>query len=118
MVHGAPQVVPLAVNLHKHLVEVPTPAAGPLALNAPLAHLGREHRSEPVTPEPHGLVAHVDAALMQQVLDISKLERKPDVEHHCQADDPRTGLEIAEWTAFRHLKRLRWRPTRLKLVLL
>ena len=41
-----------------------------------------EHRAEPVPPEADRLVAHVDAALVEQVLDVPEREREPDVEHH------------------------------------
>ncbi len=49
-------------------------------------------------------MAHVDAALVQQILDVPKGEREPDVEHHRQADDLRARLEVAEWAAFCHPK--------------
>jgi hypothetical protein len=39
----------------------------------PLASdLGGKHRAKPVPPEPHCLVADLDAALVQKVLDISE----------------------------------------------
>ncbi len=41
-------------------------------------------------------MADVDASLVQQILDIPKRKRKPDVEHHCQADDIWRCLEIGE----------------------
>jgi hypothetical protein len=34
------------------------------------ADLAGEHRAEPVPPQPHRLMADVDAALEQQVLDV------------------------------------------------
>lgn len=35
-----------------------------------MAHFGGKHRPEPVPPEPHRLVAHVDAALGGEVFDV------------------------------------------------
>jgi len=35
---------------------------------------------------PHGLVADIDAALEQQILDVPQAEREPHVHHHHQAD--------------------------------
>lgn len=42
------------------------------------ADLAREHRTEPVPPEAHGLMAKFDAALKQQVLDVPWRQRKAD----------------------------------------
>jgi len=39
-------------------------------MNAAFPYLRSEHRSEPVPPEPHRLVADIDAALGQQVFDL------------------------------------------------
>ena len=69
-------------------------------------------------PEPHRLVADVDAALVQQVLDVSERKREPDVHHHRQADDLGAGLEVPEGGAFGHPKRLAGRSARLNQILL
>src|SRR5690606_28835863 len=82
---------------HENLVEMPAPSARAHALDAPLADLAGEHRPEPMPPEPHGLVADVDAAFVQQVFDTPQRERKADVHHHRQADDLGRRLEVAEW---------------------
>jgi hypothetical protein len=47
-------------------------------------------------------MAHFDATLVKQILDVSQRQRKPDVQHHRQADDLRAGLEGLEGIAFRH----------------
>lgn len=39
--------------------------------DAPLADLGGEHRAKPVPPKPDGLVADVDPALGQEILDVA-----------------------------------------------
>ena len=46
-----------------------------------------EHRPEPIPPGAYCLVADVDAALMEQILDPSQRKRKTDIHHHCQADN-------------------------------
>ena len=56
-------------------------------MNAPLSDLRREQWTEPVPPEPHRLVADLDAALVQQILDVAQRERILDIQHHGQADD-------------------------------
>jgi hypothetical protein len=41
-------------------------------------------------------VRDIDAALMQQILDVSQREREADVHHHSKADDLGRSLEIFE----------------------
>jgi hypothetical protein len=72
------------------------------ALDAPFADRGGEHRAETVPPEPHGFVADVDPALVQQVIDVAERQREADIQHHGQSDDLGRRLEIAEGGAFRH----------------
>ncbi len=98
VIDGSPQVMPfaVAVDLHEDLVHVPPPLARTHPLDASLADLGCEHWAEPVPPEPHRLVADVDAPLVQQVLHIAERQRGPDVHHHGQADDLGAGLEVAK----------------------
>ena len=73
MVDGPPQIMLLAVNLHKHLVEVPPPLGiRSHMVDALPADLGGEHWSKPVPPETHCLVANVDPAIGQQIFDVPK----------------------------------------------
>jgi len=64
------------VGLYEDLVRVPSPVrqgqhpVGPIAWD-----LGGEQQAEPVPPEPHCLMADLDAALIQQVLDVAKRQR-------------------------------------------
>jgi hypothetical protein len=51
---------------------------------------------KPVPPEPDGLVAVVDAAFEQQVLDVPQRERVPNVHHDHQSDDLGRGIEPAK----------------------
>ena len=94
------------------VVEMPTPPAhrshpfGPFPPN-----LGGEHRAETVPPEAHRLVADIDPALVQTVLDVPQLQREPDVEHHRQSDDLRRGLEVLERAALGHARKLDRRRT-------
>ena len=62
-------------------------------------------------------MADVCIALMNQVFDGPERKRKPDVEHHRQADDIEAGLEIAEGPAFGHRQRLRMPPARLNQII-
>ncbi|MDA1154854.1 MAG: hypothetical protein O2873_08895 [Proteobacteria bacterium] len=47
-------------------------------------------------------MADLDAALVQKILDIPERQRKPDIQHHRQADDFGAGLEVLEWGASGH----------------
>ncbi len=81
----------------------------------PLApDLSSEHRAKPLPPLTNGLVADLDTTLVEEVLDVSKRQREPDVEHHRQADDLRARLELVKRGAFGHPARLATRPARLK----
>jgi hypothetical protein len=50
-VDGLPKGVPLAIDLHEHLIQM--------------------RRAAPVSPQTNGLMANVNSALVKQVLDIS-----------------------------------------------
>jgi len=110
VIDGPPEIMPLTVDFHEHLVDVPPPVReGAQSVDAPAPDLGGEHWPKPMPPEPDRLVADVDAAFVQQVLDIPKRERKPDVHHHGQADDLWAGFEIPEGAALAHAARVgRW----------
>jgi hypothetical protein len=41
-------------------------------MNAPLPDLRGEHRSEPIPPEPHRLMANIDTTLEQQIFYLSQ----------------------------------------------
>ena len=114
VIDGAPEVMPLAVDLHKNLVQMPAPTARPHPLDTPLPDLRREHRAEPVPPEPLRLVADIDAPFVQEVLDIAQRQRKANIHHDCQADDLRRRLEVAKRGALRHCRRLTCSLPRLK----
>ncbi len=55
-------------------------------MNAPLPDLRGEHRTEPIPPEPHRLMANIDTTLEQQVFYLSQGQRITDVHHHREAD--------------------------------
>ncbi len=97
VIHGAPEVMHLAVDLHVDLIEMPPPVPEAFHPADPLApDIGSEHRAEPVPPQPHGLVADIDAAFEQEVFDVPQREREPHVHHHHKADHLGRGVEIPE----------------------
>jgi hypothetical protein len=103
-----------AVDLHEDLVKVPAPVAALHPLDAALADLGGEHRAEAMPPKSHCLVADLDAALVQQVLDVPQREREADVQHNRQADDLGGRLEPLEEAGLGHVGMLTSPLPRLK----
>ena len=101
VIHRPPKVMHLTVGPHKHLVEVPLPVAGVRALDPSILDLGRDHRAEPMPPKPDGLVANVNAALVEQTPTLQS-ESEANAEHRSQAEDLGAGLEVPDWTGFRH----------------
>ena len=83
-----------------------------ITMNSSYARLRGKHLAEPVPPEPYRLVADIDTALEQQVLDLAQRQRVPDIHHHRQADDLGRTIEIAEWIS--HPTTLRTDPAPLK----
>jgi hypothetical protein len=61
-------------------------------------------------------VADIDTTFMQQILDIPQRKRKPNIEHHRQANDIGAGFEILEWVAFCRAGKLCNHAAHLKLV--
>ena len=114
VIHGAPEVMRLAVDPHEHFVQVPAPGRIRPLMNASFPDLSGEHRTEPVPPQPHRLVTDVDATLEQDLLDLAKRQRIPDVQHHRKADNLRRRVEIAE--GILHPTKLRTTLLRIKSV--
>jgi 2-hydroxy-3-oxopropionate reductase len=73
VIHGTPEIHPLAADPNDHLVEMP-PGAWP---RAPLAKLPGKCRSELEDPAAHGLVGDNDAALGHEVLDVAIAQSEP-----------------------------------------
>ena len=90
----------------------------PIGINTELvdtlfADFGGEYRAKPVPSAANRFVADIDATFVQQVFNISKRKRKPDIHHHRQADDLRAGLEVTKGAAFCHPQKLSGPPARL-----
>jgi hypothetical protein len=98
----------------KKPIEVQAPAIATAHSNHPSALKFRsKHLDKPVPPVTHRFVADLDPALMQRVFYVAQLQRKPNEQHHHQADDLRAGVEIAEPGALGHELSLPGRPDRL-----
>ena len=61
-----------AIDFHEHLIDVPSPIRKRTHSTCPLlADLGGKDRAKAVPPEPDRLVAHLDPALVEKVLDMA-----------------------------------------------
>ena len=70
----------LAIDLHVDLINMPSPVAKATQPADPLTtDVGSEHRTEAVPPQPHRLVAEVDAPLKEQILHIPQRKWIPHV---------------------------------------
>src|SRR5271167_809971 len=97
MVDRPPEITELAVDLHERLIEMPTPLDEAAHVRgASLADLGGEHWTKPIPPEPDRLVADVDPALGQQILDVAQRQWVSHVHHRHQTDDLWRAIEISE----------------------
>ena len=100
VIDSPPQVAELAVDLHKHLIQMPTPLGEAAQTRNPvLSDLCREHRAKPVPPKSDGFMADVDPALGQEILDVAQRQRVSHVHHHDQTDDLWRAVEISERVA-------------------
>ena len=93
---------------------MPLPDARLHNRHTPLAELSSEHRTEPLPPEPHGLMADIHAPLMKQVLDVVKRKREPDLHHDGQADNFGPAAKALERVGSAYPRTLRTRPPILK----
>jgi hypothetical protein len=77
VINRPPQIVCLAIDLDEDLVQRPLPVrVSTNSANPVSSDLGGEHRAKSVPPEPDRFVADLDAALMQEVLHVSKRKGK------------------------------------------
>ena len=117
MIYSPPKIVPLAVDPHDHLVQVPLPVricahrADPF-----LADLSGKKRAKSVPPKPNRFVTDVDAAFVQKILHVPKRKREPNIHRDSQTDDLCARLKVAKGTAFCHPASLNALPARLKSV--
>ena len=72
------------------------PPIRPVARVYPPLDLAGKHRIEAVPPETYRLMADVDAALEQQIFDLSYRQRVPSIHHQREADDLWRNVEIGE----------------------
>lgn len=74
MINCPSQAVHFAVDLHEHLIEVPSTPSGSLNLDPAFPDLGGEDQTEPLPPEPDRFVTGIDAAFARQILYVADRE--------------------------------------------
>jgi hypothetical protein len=73
VIDSPPEIAGLAIDLHKDLIQMPPPLGEAAQTRHPLlSDLGREQRAKPVPSKSDGLMADVDPALGQEILDVSQ----------------------------------------------
>ena len=78
VIDRSPQIMALAIDLHKHLVNVPAPMPEtPHSALTLATDFCRKQRPKPIPPKPHCFMADVDAALEQKILNVAQAEREP-----------------------------------------
>ena len=91
LVHRPPEVLPLSLDGHEQLVQIPRVAHSPASAPQP----PRVVEPERLTPLPNRLVGDGDAALGQQVFCIAKAKTETMIEPDGVADD--FGRERYPW---------------------
>jgi hypothetical protein len=115
MIGNAPKVMPLPVYFHERCVQKPAPAVHRSHRLCPaLTDLNGKHRARSVPTKPDGFVTDVDASLVQQIFDIVRRKREPDIQHNGTTDDLGARLEISKWAVFCRQVTLDSRTARLK----
>ena len=97
MVDCSPKIMKLAVDPHVDFINMPSPmveATHPVDTLA--SDLSSEQRAKSIPPQPDRLMAQLDAAFVQQILDIAQREREPHVQHDHEPDDLGRGAKIAK----------------------
>src|SRR5271165_2210329 len=97
VIDSPPEIAELAVDLHKDLIQMPTPLGEAALMRYPfLSDLGGEHRAKSVPPKSDCLMADVDPPLGQEILDVAQRQRVPQVHHYDQTDHFRRAVEISK----------------------
>lgn len=80
VIDGAPKVVGHPIDLDENFIQVPLlVSASAHRFHTFAPNLGDLHQPKPVPPVPHGLMASLDAAFVQQIFDVAQRTRKSNV---------------------------------------
>jgi hypothetical protein len=109
IIHGTPQIHPLASDAHHHLVQMPAIARP----RAKLAQLSCDRGTEFQHPAPHRFVGDVEPSFGQQFLDIAVAQGEAKIEPDRVLDDVGRGAvtAVAERSHADILSDRRWLPT-------
>jgi len=68
----------------------------PQGMGSAFAYHSCEDVAEPIDPETDALMGNINTALVEQIFDIAKGKREPDVHHHRDLDDLAQCFDVAE----------------------
>lgn len=106
LVDGAPEPVPLATHAHRHLIEMPCAPAACL----PPAQLVGVLGAEVGDPATHRLVAHLNAALHEELFHVAVAERETKVEADGVGDHrAREAVPVVRVRGLSHRRGGSWR---------
>lgn len=88
MLDRASKIVLNVIDFDGHLIQMPLPLRDLThkALYLFADFLGKQS-PKPIDPKADTFMADVYATFVEQVLDITKREWKPDINHYCELDD-------------------------------
>nr|WP_291896714.1 hypothetical protein [Maricaulis sp.] len=93
MINGPPEIEEFAVYSDENFIEMSGPVRVVCVLDAASSDRRREEWTEAVPPKSHCFMSDIDAAFVEQILDVPERQRKTDIQHHGQADDLGRRLE-------------------------
>ncbi len=85
-----------AIDADEHLIKMPAPVRPVAPVYPLLLDLGGKQWTKAVPPVPHGFITDGDAALKQEIFNLSQRQGITDIQHHSAADDLGRAIEITE----------------------
>ncbi len=85
VINRAPKIIELTIDFDENFIQMPFPKR--IRIRSSLANFFRENRPKSIPPKPDGLMTNIDAALMQNIFDLTQTERKSDIIHDRHFDD-------------------------------
>ena len=87
MINGTPQIMLNTVDFYENLVQMPPPMCSVTSLdNTLFSDFRGKHRAKSLPPKPYCLMANIDTALSQYILNLPQREGIADIQHYCRPD--------------------------------
>lgn len=86
-----------AADLHEYLVQVPAPLDDlPHGTTSPFADHPCKEGAKPIAPQPDVFMTDIDAALIEQIFDVTQRQRETNVHRHRKLNDISRCLELTK----------------------